>query len=469
MLWLNRQVESHSVNSAIQYYTCPSEVTEAREYAGEFDRLPRDVLVLSQVIQGLLIHILEAQRYGLDLPEKRKQEIRIGRVAGMLRRILELDARPLHLPRPPDRRLVATCHDYSALLCAMLRHQGTAVRARSGFAAYLLPGKYVDHWACEYWEPVEGRRVMVDAQLDDVLRAAYQIAFDPCDVPAGQFLTAGRAWQLCRSRQADPDRFGFSRWWGLAYLRHNLLRDLLALNKLELLPWEPSGLPEREERDVPERDRVKLDRIARLSLDGNEAFAELRAVYHEVVERAAPADWSPWQPDHVRGDRGMIPPSHLDVLRTISARLGTGGVNWALTGSLGVALQGVPVEVHDIDLQTDEAGAYEIERLLVEYAHKKVALSCTDRIRSHFGALCIDGIQVEVMGDVQKRCADGSWENAPDLPRHKRVVRVGSMQVPVMSLEYERQAYRKLGRMEKAEILEEWLAGRQAGGGESSG
>jgi hypothetical protein len=35
---------------------------------------------------------------------------------------------------------------------------------------------------------------------------------------------------------------------------------------------------------------------------------------------------------------------------------------WAVTGSLGMALQGMELAVHDIDLQTSREGAYEIER-----------------------------------------------------------------------------------------------------------
>jgi len=34
------------------------------------------------------------------------------------------------------------------------------------------------------------------------------------------------------------------------------------------------------------------------------------------------------------------------------------------------------------------------------------------------------------------------------------------MQVPVLSLEYEYQAYLKLGRIDKAEMLRKWLQGK---------
>jgi len=155
----------------------------------------------------------------------------------------------------------------------------------------------------------------------------------------------------------------------------------------------------------------------------------------------------------------MISQAHHSVLRKIYARLHPTDVNWAITGSLDFALQGVPVEPHDIDIQTDEAGAYEMERLFSEFVVRKVAISTSERIRSHFGALEIDGIQVEIMGDIQKRLPDGSWEGPVDLERHQRFVEVAGMRVPVLSLEYEVQAYLTLGRVEKAEMLRKWLDG----------
>ena len=147
------------------------------------------------------------------------------------------------------------------------------------------------------------------------------------------------------------------------------------------------------------------------------------------------------------------------VLHKIYSRLNDTNVNWVVTGSLGFALQGMSVEPNDIDIQTDKRGAYEIERHFSDFVTKKVEFSSTERIRAHFGELIIDGIKVEIMGDIQKRLEDGSWENPVDLERHKRVIEVEGMQVPVLSLEYEYQAYLKLGRIEKAEVLRKWLHG----------
>ena len=78
-------------------------------------------------------------------------------------------------------------------------------------------------------------------------------------------------------------------------------------------------------------------------------------------------------------------------------------------------------------------------------------------MRSHFGALAIDGLNVEIMGDIQKRLPDGAWEVPVDLNRHKRFVEIEGMRIHVLSLEYEYQAYLKLGRTERAEMLKNWL------------
>ena len=60
----------------------------------------------------------------------------------------------------------------------------------------------------------------------------------------------------------------------------------------------------------------------------------------------------------------MVSARHLRVLRRVCELLEGTDVTWVLTGSLGLALRGVETEVHDIDVQTDAAGALELERLL---------------------------------------------------------------------------------------------------------
>lgn len=108
----------------------------------------------------------------------------------------------------------------------------------------------------------------------------------------------------------------------------------------------------------------------------------------------------------------MISPAHLNVLRKLYARLNDAEVNWAVTGSLGLALQGLPLEPRDIDIQTDEAGAYKIERLFPESVTEKVRFSSAERVRSHFGALLIDGIKVEIISTRSASACRSAWRSA---------------------------------------------------------
>jgi hypothetical protein len=156
-------------------------------------------------------------------------------------------------------------------------------------------------------------------------------------------------------------------------------------------------------------------------------------------------------------DHTLIPDQLLQALRKIAACLKDSPIDWVVTGSLGMALQGVPVEVHDIDIQTNKNGAYEIESLLMEYMVEPVRYVESERIRSYLGKLKIDGIQVEIMGDIQKRLKDQTWEEPVMLEPYRFWLVSDGMDVPVFSLAYEYQGYLTLGRTEKAQMLWEWL------------
>ena len=120
--------------------------------------------------------------------------------------------------------------------------------------------------------------MLVDAQLDAMQCEVLQIGFDPMDVPRSEFVTGGRAWQMCRSGQADPGRFGIAHIRGLGFVRGNLVHDLATLNKLEMLPWDCWGVILRAELDDA-GDLRALDEIAALSAGDVPDFDEVRRRY----------------------------------------------------------------------------------------------------------------------------------------------------------------------------------------------
>ena len=158
----------------------------------------------------------------------------------------------------------------------------------------------------------------------------------------------------------------------------------------------------------------------------------------------------------------MIEQAHLAALRIIHKRLRDSSTQWVVTGSLGMALQDMKVEVHDIDLQTDGTGAYEIESQLAEYVTQPVRYVASEKICSHLGGLNIEGVRVEIMGALRKRIDGKGWEEPVEVEKYRRFVVWEEMEVPVLSLAYEQEAYLRLGRIEKAEAIRRWREKRLA-------
>ncbi|MBN2502993.1 MAG: transglutaminase domain-containing protein [Anaerolineales bacterium] len=278
----------------LAYYATLGVMTDPKDCAPLFADLPADIPALVKVVQGLLVHIFWAERYGLKLDEARKQEVNIRAINDKLERILELDDRPLTEARPLEKKLVGNCRDFSVTLCAMLRYKGIPARARCGFGRYFLPDHYEDHWVCEYWHAAEERWVMVDAQLDEFQQEQLKIDFDPLDVPAEQFWTGGKAWQVCRAGQEDPEKFGIFDMHGMWFIRGDALRDLASLNKMEILPWDGWGLITKDEDELTEADREAVDEAAARMLAINEDFAAMQTLYHTHPDLREPAEWEPF-------------------------------------------------------------------------------------------------------------------------------------------------------------------------------
>lgn len=283
-------------NPIQNYYASPGAMSEPGEYLHQLQELPRDLNALVPALQSLLIHVFWAERYGVILTEDRRAEVQIRAVRPKLARLLELDPRALNEPRPLEKRLVGNCRDFSLLLAAMLKVHGVPARARCGFGTYFMPGHYEDHWMTEYWQadgtaPDGGRWVQVDAQLDDFQKEILGITFDSLDMPVGQFVLAGEAWQMCWQGKANPDDFGIFEYHGWDFIKGNVLRDLLSLNKIELLPWDDWGIVTAPVESFTQEQMDLIDQVAALCLGGNAAFEAVLEMYHNNPSFHVPQEW----------------------------------------------------------------------------------------------------------------------------------------------------------------------------------
>ncbi len=275
-----------------EFYTSYGPMTAPGAHAADLSRIPTDLGASCEVIQGLLIHQdLASFLYGVTLSDEQRRDAHIRPLAQMLARIRAIDSRPLTHAREPADRLPGVCSHFSLMLSARLRQQGIPARPRCGFGGYFTPGKFEDHWVCEYWNSNDGRWILVDAQLDAPQRKTFKVDFSPLDVPRDRFIIAGDAWQMCRSGRADPNSFGLSHTPGLLglwFIAGDIVRDLASLNRMEMLPWDVWGIMPGPDDPLNDEQLAFFDKIAALTLAPDSSFAELRRIYESVDRLRVP-------------------------------------------------------------------------------------------------------------------------------------------------------------------------------------
>ncbi|MEV7393784.1 transglutaminase-like domain-containing protein [Streptomyces sp. NPDC091215] len=224
--------------------------------------LPRDPRSLTRIVRGLIVHRMEGERLGYDIPEERLHHDGESRYVREILRILrERKDAPLTEHRSCDQRFVGTCRDFSLLLCALLRATGTPARLRAGYGTYFAEGFHDDHWVTEY-RAADGSWRLADAQ---VAAGLYDVPFDPLDVPRDRFVVAGQAWRACRAGEADPGTFGV---WaepglrGLWLVRRNVVLDLAARHGTEPLPWDGWGLATLADGPLTGDEQALIDAVA---------------------------------------------------------------------------------------------------------------------------------------------------------------------------------------------------------------
>lgn len=267
-----------ATRNTLEYYAEPGPLTTAGPGATALAALPSTVPDLLAAVRGLLVHEPGSARSATGHLRATHQ---------ILDRILAADPRPLTEPRPVARRVAGCCRHFTLFTVAALRAHGIPARARCGFARYFTPGRHGDHWVVEYWSAARSRWVLADAQLGPELGQALGVAFDPADVPRDEFVVAGAAWLRCRDGDLDPFRCGLegegqSGWWWIA---GNLVRDVAALSKVELLPWDVWGGMPGPDDPITDVLAEEFDQVAAITADPDTA-AGSRARYANERFRA---------------------------------------------------------------------------------------------------------------------------------------------------------------------------------------
>lgn len=284
----------------LSFYTTQSRFTDPGPMGAWLGDLPTTVAGLHRLAKGLVVHYRADDPIGKGISPERLAEVDTRYVGDMLARLAEMDGRPLGPAREPTACLVGCCRDFTVLFVAMARAVGIPARARVGFATYFVPGYNLDHVVAEIWDSAAGRWRLVDPECGDNHSDQAGSPVDPLDLGLSQFLVAGTAWQRCRAGKADAGTFlvdpglGVPQTRGWPYLAHNLVHDLAALNKMEMLLWDSWGLVEQE--GLRPEDLELLDRVAALTSSPATEVPELQAIYGAEPRLRVPGTLTSYDP-----------------------------------------------------------------------------------------------------------------------------------------------------------------------------
>ena len=102
----------------------------------------------------------------------------------------------------------------------------------------------------------------------------------------------------------------------------------------------------------------------------------------------------------------------LMVLQLISDRMGE--LMYAVRGTAGLVLQGLSMQMEDIDIVCNKETALASYDLFKEFLKENVEYKESDKYKSYFGKLEIKGVMVEIYGEWQILDNKGVWSKPFD-------------------------------------------------------
>ena len=103
-----------------------------------------------------------------------------------------------------------------------------------------------------------------------------------------------------------------------------------------------------------------------------------------------------------------LPIAHTHAMDILLRIIPPGTYLWALTGSAGLRLQGVDVQVHDLDIQTNEQTITILEQCLAQFMKEPVHFLESVGMQSLDGKAEIENIEIEILANIAHKLPDGS-------------------------------------------------------------
>lgn len=274
-------MQNDQVISKMQkYYQSHSIVTYPDDLGCLYDDLPSNIDDICRIMHGFLVDFEQVDTLGINLTENRRNEINLCYVSKILEKIIEKNDAALTVTREVSDKLVVTSRDFSVFLCSILRSKNIPARVLCGFSKYSIKF-HPTYWICEYWDKQKQDWVLVDPTLSHTLnKESNNVSFR---ISPEQFYRSEEVWTKCRHGELDDKTFGYGDVSGLGFIRGNLIRNFVSLNKFEVSPWDNLwGF--RSKKDLTQADYLQLDQISKSIAGGSNTFNELRTMFETATE-----------------------------------------------------------------------------------------------------------------------------------------------------------------------------------------
>jgi len=118
---------------------------------------------------------------------------------------------------------------------------------------------------------------------------------------------------------------------------------------------------------------------------------------------------------------------------------------YAFRGTVSLVLQGLEMNVEDIDILCDKETALSCNSLFKDFLVEEISLKESSKFRSYFGKFEVKGIEVEVMGEWQIKESKGEWSIPFDASERKKI-NLGGQEIYVTTIDSELAMFAKMGR-----------------------
>jgi hypothetical protein len=161
----------------------------------------------------------------------------------------------------------------------------------------------------------------------------------------------------------------------------------------------------------------------------------------------------------------ILPAPLLRAAVKMGTMLKDAQAKWAFGGDAGEIIKGVNVRTDYLEIVTTKEGTEEISRLLAGYvtlapaaAEKRLSRDADFGgkmlpiyIRSHYAELKVDGVRVELYGDLQFKVAEWDWGDPIDYEvEHVNII---GKNVPTIPLRLKSELDLGLGWLDRVELI----------------